>query len=62
MALQLDTNKARSPFAHLEFDGIVGLGFPALAEGNGFSLLGELVKAGTLHKHQYLFGSALHQS
>jgi hypothetical protein len=47
------TRQTASPFAHLEFDGIVGLGFPALAEGNGFSLLGELVKAGTLHKHQF---------
>jgi hypothetical protein len=47
------TRQTASPFAHLEFDGIVGLGFPALAEGNGFSLLGELVKAGTLKKHQF---------
>jgi hypothetical protein len=47
------TRQTASPFAHLEFDGIVGLGFPALAEGDGFSLLGELVRNGAVHKHQF---------
>jgi hypothetical protein len=55
------TRQTASPFAHLEFDGIVGLGFPALAEGNGFSLLGELVKAGTLKKHQFAIFLGEHQ-
>lgn len=47
------TRQTSAPFAHLEFDGIVGLGFPALAEGQGFNLLQEMVKDGTLPEHMF---------
>jgi len=47
------TRQTSAPFAHLEFDGIVGLGFPALAEGEGFNLLSMMVKDGTLPKHMF---------
>jgi len=47
------TRETASPFAHLDFDGIVGLGFPALAEGPGFSLLDSLVHTGALKKNQF---------
>jgi hypothetical protein len=47
------TRQTSAPFAHLEFDGIVGLGFPALAEGEGFNLLSEMVKDGTLPQHMF---------
>lgn len=47
------TRQTAMPFAHLEFDGIVGLGFPALAEGPGFSLLDGLVAEGAVAKNQF---------
>jgi hypothetical protein len=47
------TRQTSMPFAHLEFDGIVGLGFPALAEGPGFSLLEGLVHDGSVEKNMF---------
>jgi len=47
------TRQTSMPFAHLEFDGIVGLGFPALAEGPRFSLLESLVANGAVQKNQF---------
>lgn len=47
------TRQSSNPFMHLEFDGIVGLGFPELSEAGDFNLLNSLVETGQIDKRQF---------
>eukprot|EP00928_Gymnodinium_smaydae_P086834 TRINITY_DN71255_c0_g1_i1.p1 TRINITY_DN71255_c0_g1~~TRINITY_DN71255_c0_g1_i1.p1 ORF type:complete len:472 (-),score=95.56 TRINITY_DN71255_c0_g1_i1:6-1358(-) len=42
------TKESDEPFAGAPFDGILGLGLPQLSEGQGFSILDSMIRAGRL--------------
>jgi len=58
------TNESDEPFSLVPFDGILGLSLPQMAEGQDFSVLDRLVKAGMLQEKVFavFFGGDGEQS
>jgi saccharopepsin len=44
------TDETSQPFAAFDFDGVLGLALPSMAQGGSFSFMERLAKAGTLRK------------
>merc|ERR1719433_690919 len=47
------TQESDEPFSGAPFDGVLGLGLPQLAEGQGFSVLDSMIRAGRLEQNLF---------
>lgn len=53
--LGLSTNEPTEPFYYSNFDGILGMAYPSLAEGSGLTVMQNMVQQGQLTEPIFSF-------